>query len=62
VAGGDARRDPRHQPWSRFDLCPSGERPPARIIAAYSSGVIPVIDPTAFCALQPSVFDSLTRN
>ena len=36
-------------------------RPPARIIAAYSSGVMPVIEPTAFCVLQPSVFDSFTR-
>jgi hypothetical protein len=61
VAGGDPRGDPSHQLLPLIERLPSIERPPARIIAAYSSGVIPVIEPTARCALQPSVFDSLTR-
>ena len=61
VAGRDPRGDPRHQFLPRIERCPSGERPPARIIAAYSSGVIVVIELTAFWVVQPSVFDSLTR-
>jgi hypothetical protein len=44
-----------------MERLPSGERPPARIIAAYSSGVMLVIELTAFCVVQPSVLDSLTR-
>ena len=57
----DAGGDPRHYFFPRMDRWPSGERPPARIIAAYSSGVMSVIELTAFCVVQPSVLLSLTR-
>ena len=61
VAGGDAGGDARHYFLPLMLRWPSGERPPARIIAAYSSGVMPVIELTAFWVVQPSVFESLTR-
>src|SRR5690606_6581429 len=61
VAGGNAGGNAGHQLPSLIERFPSIGRPPARIIAAYSSAVIPVIEPTAFCVDQPSVLDSLTR-
>src|SRR5690606_18687265 len=61
VAGGDASGDASHQFFPLIERLPSMGRPPARIIAAYSSAVMPVIEPTAFCVDHPSVFDSLTR-
>src|SRR5690606_26502252 len=61
VAGGNAGCSAGHQLPSLIDGLASIGPPPARIIAAYSSAVIPVIEPTAFWVDQPSVLDSLTR-
>jgi hypothetical protein len=60
VAGGDARviRATTSCPGSSVAF---GRAPPARIIAAYSSGVMSVIELTAFWWSSRRCCDSLTR-
>src|SRR5690606_24982681 len=57
-AGGNAGHDQRP---SLIERTPSGERPPLSIISAYSSWVIPVIEPAANWKLFLSVEKSLDR-
>src|SRR5664280_1432912 len=62
VAGGNASSDARHGSFpSLIERTPMGERPPATIIAVYSSTVMPVIDAAACTKLLPSVAKILAR-
>ena len=62
VAGGDAGRDAGHrQRPSLIERCPSGDRPPASIIAWYSATLTPLMTLAASGKLVPSAAKILAR-